>query len=123
MLHRLDDFQAVFRQFLVEHLRRVGAERGFLMHDEHRLHRLAGEWDVVSKDYHTLLDIFDKHIDKINWATTNKPFESWQFIHARYNPETLEEFWESWGNKQHDAVGTQRIGKGVVVVPSAILLV
>lgn len=65
----------------------------------------AGEWEVVAKTYHTLLDIFDKHIDKINWATTNKPFESWQFIHARYNPETLEEFWESWGNKQHDAVG------------------
>lgn len=65
----------------------------------------AGEWDVVSKDYHTLLDIFDKHIDKINWAVTNKPFESWQFIHARFNPETLEEFWESWGNKQHDAIG------------------
>jgi GH15 family glucan-1,4-alpha-glucosidase len=65
----------------------------------------AGEWDVVAKAYHTLLDIFDKHIDKIDWATTNKPFESWQFIHARYNPETLEEFWESWGNKQHDAVG------------------
>lgn len=65
----------------------------------------AGEWEVVGKTYHRLLDIFDKHIDKINWATTNKPFESWQFIHARYNPETLEEFWESWGNKQHDAVG------------------
>ena len=65
----------------------------------------ASEWDVVTKDYHTLLDIFDKHIDKINWATTNKPFESWQFIHARYNPATLEEFWESWGNKQHDAIG------------------
>jgi len=65
----------------------------------------SGEWEVVTKDYLTLLDIFDKHIDKINWATTNKPFESWQFIHARYNPDTLEEFWESWGNKQHDAIG------------------
>jgi GH15 family glucan-1,4-alpha-glucosidase len=65
----------------------------------------ANEWDIVEKDYHTLLDIFDTHIDKINWATTNKPFESWQFIHTRYNPETLEEFWESWGNKQHDAIG------------------
>src|ERR1700712_160262 len=65
----------------------------------------AGDWAVVTKDYLTLLDIFDKHIDKINWATTNKPFETWQFIHARYNPETLEEFWESWGNKQHDAIG------------------
>jgi len=65
----------------------------------------AGDWAVVEKTYHTLLDIFDRHIDKINWATTNKPFETWQFIHARYNPETLEEFWEDWGNKQHDAVG------------------
>jgi phosphorylase kinase alpha/beta subunit len=65
----------------------------------------AGDWAVVEKTYHTLLDIFDKHIDKINWAISNKPFETWQFIHARYNPETLEEFWESWGNKQHDAVG------------------
>jgi GH15 family glucan-1,4-alpha-glucosidase len=65
----------------------------------------ADEWDIVTKDYLTLLDIFDKHIDKINWATTNKPFESWQYIHARFNPETLEEFWESWGNKQHDAIG------------------
>lgn len=65
----------------------------------------ADEWDVVRKDYQTLLDIFDKHIDKINWAVEQKPFETWQFIHARYNPETLEEFWESWGNKQHDAIG------------------
>ena len=65
----------------------------------------AGEWDVVAKTYHTLLDIFDQHVDKIDWATTNKPFESWQYIHARFNPETLEEFWEEWGNKQHDAIG------------------
>lgn len=65
----------------------------------------TGHWDVVAKTYHTLLDLFDKHIDKINWATMHKPFETWQYIHARYNPETLEEFWEEWGNKQHDAVG------------------
>src|SRR3982751_2489331 len=30
----------------------------------------AGEWKTVTQTYHTLLDIFDKHIDKINWATT-----------------------------------------------------
>lgn len=65
----------------------------------------AGEWDIVAKTYHALLDIFDKHLDKIDWATTNKPFETWQYVHARYNPETLEEFWEEWGNKQHDAIG------------------
>lgn len=65
----------------------------------------AGEWDVVEKTYHTLLDIFLKYKDKIQWAVDHKPYETWQFIHARYNPETLDEFYESWGNKQHDAVG------------------
>ncbi len=65
----------------------------------------AGEWDVVQETYHALLDIFLKHKDKINWAVEHKPYESWQFIHARYNPENLDEFYESWGNKQHDAVG------------------
>lgn len=65
----------------------------------------ADEWDVVQKTYHALLDIFLKYKDKINWAVENKPYETWQFIHARYNPETLDEFYESWGNKQHDAVG------------------
>ncbi|MCA9387128.1 glycoside hydrolase family 15, partial [Candidatus Dojkabacteria bacterium] len=28
-----------------------------------------------------------------------------QYIHARYNPENFDEFWEEWGNKQNDAVG------------------
>ncbi|MCI0566217.1 glycoside hydrolase family 15 protein [bacterium] len=65
----------------------------------------AGEWGVVQQTYHSLLDIFLKHKDKIHWAVNNKPYETWQFIHARYNPETLGEFYESWGNKQHDAVG------------------
>jgi len=66
---------------------------------------VAGEWDVVERVYHALLDIFRRHKDKIKWAKENKPFETWQYIHARYNPETFEEFWESWGNKQNDAVG------------------
>ncbi len=35
----------------------------------------------------------------------NKPYQTWQYIHARYNPENFEEFWEEWGNKQNDAVG------------------
>ncbi len=64
-----------------------------------------GDWDTVERVYHALLDIFIAHKDKINWAVTNKPFESWQFIHARYNPENLTEFWEDWGNKQNDAIG------------------
>ncbi|HMO77996.1 MAG TPA: glycoside hydrolase family 15 protein [Candidatus Paceibacterota bacterium] len=46
-----------------------------------------------------------KHKDKINWAIENKPKEAWQYIHARFHPETFEEYWEEWGNSQNDAVG------------------
>jgi phosphorylase kinase alpha/beta subunit len=64
-----------------------------------------GEWEVSRKTWHALLDIFLKHEDKINWAIEKRPQFSYQYIHARYNPETFEEFWEEWGNKQNDAVG------------------
>jgi len=65
----------------------------------------ADEWDTVEKAWRAILDIFLKHKDKIEWATKHKPYESWQYIHARYNPETFDEYWEEWGNKQNDAVG------------------
>lgn len=65
----------------------------------------AGEWDVVLETWRAVLDIFLKHEDKISWAAQNKPFAAWQYIHARYHPETFEEYWEEWGNKQHDAIG------------------
>lgn len=55
--------------------------------------------------YHTLLDIFIKHEDKINWAIMKKPEHKYQYIHARFCPNTLGEFWEDWGNKQNDAIG------------------
>ena len=51
-----------------------------------------------------LLSVFAKHKDKINWAIVNKPHETWQYIHARFHPETFEEYWEEWGNSQNDAV-------------------
>lgn len=63
------------------------------------------DWPVVHKTYKAILDIFLRHEDKIDWAIQNKPEESWQYIHARFHPETFDEFWESWGNKQNDAVG------------------
>ena len=65
----------------------------------------TGEWDVVQSAGKALLQILCKNHDKIDWAIKNKPHESWQYIHARYNPETFEEYWEEWGNKQNDAVG------------------
>jgi phosphorylase kinase alpha/beta subunit len=66
---------------------------------------VTGDWDTVHRMWRAILDIFLKHEDKIDWAAQNKPHESWQYIHARYNPETFDEYWEEWGNKQNDAVG------------------
>lgn len=63
------------------------------------------DWETVRKVWKALISIFIKHKDKISWASKNKPYETFQYIHARYNPETFEEFWEEWGNKQNDAVG------------------
>jgi len=82
----------------------------------------TGDWETSRKTWHALLDIFLKHEDKISWAIEKKPQFSYQYIHARYNPETFEEFWEEWGNKQNDAVGCilfaignlEVIGKSVV---------
>lgn len=65
----------------------------------------AGEWGLVEDMWRAILGIFNKHRDKIDWASEHQPHESWQYIHARYHPETFEEFWEEWGNKQNDAVG------------------
>ncbi len=65
----------------------------------------TGDWEVSEKTWRALLDIFIKHEDKISSAIERKPQFTYQYIHARYNPETFEEFWEEWGNKQNDAVG------------------
>lgn len=70
---------------------------------------LAFEWSgdrIVSTGvYRAILDIFLKHEHKIVKAKESRPYETWQYIHARYHPETFEEYWEEWGNKQNDAVG------------------
>ena len=82
------------------------------------------DWETVKKVWKALLSIFIKHKEKINWAIKNKPYETYQYIHARYNPENFEEFWEEWGNKQNDAVGAIlfKIGdlenKGVKIIES-----
>lgn len=65
----------------------------------------AGDIETVKRSARALLDVFIKHKDKINWAVDHRPHSAWQYIHARFHPETFEEFWEEWGNKQNDAVG------------------
>lgn len=82
------------------------------------------DWETVKKVWKALLQIFIKNKDKISWAVKNKPYNTYQYIHARYNPETFEEFWEEWGNKQNDAVGAIlfKIGdleqKGIKIIES-----
>ncbi|MBU6389059.1 glycoside hydrolase family 15 [Patescibacteria group bacterium] len=65
----------------------------------------VGRWDVVHTTYRAVLNIFLKHEAKIDAAIAHKPVHSFEYIHPRYNPETFDEFWEEWGNKQHDAIG------------------
>ena len=82
----------------------------------------TGEIETVQKSAKALLQVFVKHQDKINWAIEHKPHEAWQYIHARFHPETFEEYWEEWGNSQNDAVGEvlnlivtlEQMGAGVV---------
>ena len=66
---------------------------------------VVGDWETVEKTYNAILGILMKHEEKIDWAIENKPTESYQYIHARFHPATFDEFWESWGNKQNDAIG------------------
>ncbi|MBN2881195.1 glycoside hydrolase family 15 [Candidatus Woesearchaeota archaeon] len=63
------------------------------------------DWETVKKTYEALFKIFLKHEYKIDWAIQRKPEHKHEYIHARYNPDTFDEFWEDWGNKQNDAVG------------------
>lgn len=65
----------------------------------------TGDMETTKNAAKALLNVFVKHKDKINWAIENKPNETWQYIHARFHPETFEEYWEEWGNSQNDAVG------------------
>jgi len=65
----------------------------------------TGEIETVQKAAKALLQVFVRHADKINWAAEHKPHYTWQYIHARFHPETFEEYWEEWGNSQNDAVG------------------
>lgn len=63
------------------------------------------DWDTVEKTYDALLEIFLKHEEKIDWAIRKKPEYKHEYIHARFNHENFDEFWEEWGNKQNDSIG------------------
>ncbi len=64
-----------------------------------------GDIETVRKTYRAILDIFKKHEYKIDHAIAKKPEHTHEFIHPRYHPETFDEYWEEWGNKQNDSIG------------------
>jgi len=65
----------------------------------------AQKYSAARKTIRALLDILLKHEYKIDWAIKERPKHAYQYIHARYEPFTMEEIWEQWGNKQNDAIG------------------
>jgi len=65
----------------------------------------AKKYSIVRKTLRALFDVLLKHEYKIDWAIKEKPKHHYQYIHARYDPITMEEIWEQWGNKQNDAIG------------------
>lgn len=66
---------------------------------------VLGDHETVHKTYRAILEIFKKHEYKIDHAISRKPEHTHQYIHPRYHPETFDEFWEEWGNKQNDSIG------------------
>jgi len=63
------------------------------------------DYETVRKTVRALLDIFLKHEYKIDHAIAKRPEHKHEYIHARFHPETFDEFWEEWGNKQNDSIG------------------
>jgi len=61
---------------------------------------------AVKKIYGALLDLLLKHEYKIDWMIKQpQPKVPFRYIHARYDPVTMKEIWDEWGNKQNDAIG------------------
>src|SRR3989344_3122843 len=65
----------------------------------------AKKYNLARKTLRALLELLLKHEYKIDWAIKEKPRHHYQYIHARYDPVTMEEIWGQWGNKQNDAIG------------------
>jgi len=71
---------------------------------------------------HRIFDILKKHEEKIDHAINEKPKHAYQYIHARYNPETLEEFWDEWGNKQNDSIGAFLFRAAELIIKGSMVI-
>ncbi len=77
---------------------------------------------ALKRIYRAIFDVLLKHEGKIDAAIQSKPQHHYEYIHPRYDPHTLSEIWEEWGNRQNDAIGAflYKVGdlesKGVKVI-------
>jgi GH15 family glucan-1,4-alpha-glucosidase len=60
---------------------------------------------TYERTLHRLLDLMLDYEWKIDIHIKEKPMESWQYIHAKYDAKTVKELAEPWGHAQHDAIG------------------
>lgn len=81
-----------------------------------------GDREALEAMYAAILSIFLKHEWKIDYAILAKPQFGYQYIHPRYHPETFDEYWEVWGNKQNDAVGSLLFALGTFVQKGMTLI-
>jgi phosphorylase kinase alpha/beta subunit len=70
--------------------------------------------DTYEKALHRLLDLLLEYEWKIDIHTKERPRETWQYIHAKYDAFNVKEILEPWGHAQHDAVGLMlwSVGEG-----------
>lgn len=61
--------------------------------------------DTYQRTLHRLLDLMLDYEWKIDIHIKERPTEPWQYIHAKYDPETVRELNVAWGHAQHDAIG------------------
>lgn len=61
--------------------------------------------NTYARAMHRLLDLMHEYSWKIDIHIKERPRESWQYIHAKYDAHSVKELAEEWGHAQHDAVG------------------
>jgi phosphorylase kinase alpha/beta subunit len=63
------------------------------------------------KAYWRMLDLFLSLEDKITIHTAQRPVHIWEYIHAKYDADSVTEIHhQEWGHAQHDAVGAFLFG-------------
>lgn len=61
--------------------------------------------NTYERALHRLLDLLIEYEWKIDIHTKERPRETWQYIHAKYDANDVRELPEPWGHAQHDAIG------------------